>query len=68
MGEGTLLIQCGDLLLKQGHKIKGVISNNPFILSWAEEKKLAKLTPQEGWIPFLKKISFDYLFSIYCFV
>lgn len=67
MGEGTLLIQCGDLLLDQGQEIKGVISNNPFILEWAEEKKLVKMTAQEGWIPFLKKTSFDYLFSIYWF-
>lgn len=67
MGEGTLLIQCGELLLDQGHEIKGVISNNPFILQWAKEKKLVKVTAQEGWIPFLKKTSFDYLFSIYWF-
>jgi hypothetical protein len=35
VGEGTLPIQCAELLLRVGHEIYGIISPDPSLLKWA---------------------------------
>ena len=37
---GTLLIQCGEILLQHGYSIKCVISPTNSILKWADEQKI----------------------------
>ena len=64
IGENSLLIQCSELLMEEGHQIFGIISPNPSILQWAEEKEIPSIDLKEDYVSFLKENSFDYLFSV----
>ena len=64
VGEHSLLIKCSEILLRNGHKIYGVVSLNPVIRNWAETKKIKKLELDDGLINHLNSKSYDYLFSI----
>jgi amino acid adenylation domain-containing protein len=67
IGEGNLLLSCSEYLIEQGHEICGIISANPLIAQWAGEQKIDLIDPTDNWIETLKKVAFDYLFSIYSF-
>lgn len=43
IGEGTLPIQCAELLLEQEHQIKGVISPDTSVSRWTHAKEIPKL-------------------------
>jgi hypothetical protein len=45
MGEGTLPIQCAEVLLHQEHKICGIISSDLAIKRWAHEKQVPHIEP-----------------------
>ncbi|MEP6486691.1 amino acid adenylation domain-containing protein [Microcoleus vaginatus GB2-A3] len=64
IGEGTLLIQCAELLLERGHQIFGVISPDASISSWAKAKDIPHIQPTDNLIAFLRRQPFDYLFNI----
>ena len=64
MGEGTLPIQCAELLLEQGHQILGIVSPDESISDWAKEKGIFHISPKDNLLVFLSQQSFDYLFSI----
>ena len=64
IGENSLLIQCSELLIEQGHQIFGVISPNPSIRQWAREKGIQNIDLKNNYFAFLKQNSFDYLFSV----
>ena len=64
IGEGTLLIQCAELLLERGHQIFGVISPDVSISSWAPAKDIPHIQQIENLIAFLRQQPFDYLFNI----
>ena len=64
IGETTLLVQCGEKLLRRGHTIHGVISPNPDLLQWAAANNIAHITPDDDLAGFLRQKPFDYLFSI----
>ena len=64
IGEGTLPIQCGELLLERGHKIFGVISSDASISSWAKRKDIPHIQQTDNLVAFLSQQPFDYLFSI----
>ena len=64
MGETSLLIQCGELILKREHQILGVISSDKAIIQWTNQNSIPYIEPHEDWIAFLNQYSFDYLFSI----
>jgi amino acid adenylation domain-containing protein len=64
IGEGTLLIQCAELLLERGHQIFGVISPDASISSWAKAKDIPHIQQTENLIAFLRQQPFDYLFNI----
>ncbi|MEG4111235.1 MULTISPECIES: amino acid adenylation domain-containing protein [unclassified Microcoleus] len=64
IGEGTLLIQCAELLLERGHQIFGVISRDVSISSWAKAKHIPHIPQTENLIAFLRQQPFDYLFNI----
>jgi amino acid adenylation domain-containing protein len=64
IGEGTLPIQCGELLLERGHKIFGVISSDALISSWAKGKDIPHIQQTDNLVAFLSQQPFDYLFSI----
>jgi surfactin family lipopeptide synthetase A len=64
IGEGTLLIQCAELLLERGHEILGVISSDASISSWAKRKDIPHIQQTDNLLAFLSQQPFDYLFSI----
>src|ERR687885_723855 len=64
IGEGTLPIQCAELLLERGHKIFGVISSDALISSWAKRKDIPYIQQTDNLVAFLSQQPFDYLFSI----
>jgi natural product biosynthesis luciferase-like monooxygenase protein len=64
VGEGTLLVQCAELLLQRGHTLLGIVSGEPAIVRWAEAKGIAHQAPEADPLPFLGRAEFDWLFSI----
>ncbi|MEG4054907.1 MULTISPECIES: amino acid adenylation domain-containing protein [unclassified Microcoleus] len=64
IGETSLLIQCGEIILKRKHQIVGIVSPDRAISQWAKQNGIPYLDPQEDWRAFLSQYSFDYLFSI----
>lgn len=64
MGEGTLPIQCAELLLERGHQILGLISPDGLIRDWAKEKGISYIQPTDNLLALLSRQPFDYLFSI----
>lgn len=64
IGEGTLPIQCAQILLERGHQILGVISPDAMISQWAKVKNILYIPQTDNLIAFLRQQPFDYLFSI----
>jgi len=64
IGAGTLLIECGEVLLSKNHEIKGVITAAPCISQWAHNKSIPVIPYKKGYGDELKGQGFDYLFSI----
>jgi amino acid adenylation domain-containing protein len=64
IGDGALLIACGELIIDSGHDIYGVISSNPLIREWAEDNGIKCIGPDSDYSEFLRQKPFDYLFSI----
>src|SRR5262245_8497671 len=65
IGSDTLLSECGEVLLREGHEIRGVITSTPRLASWARSKKSQLLNPkQDSYKAALAERPFDYLFSI----
>ncbi|MBR8837983.1 MAG: amino acid adenylation domain-containing protein [Stigonema ocellatum SAG 48.90 = DSM 106950] len=64
IGEGTLPIQCAQILLNQGHGIFGIISSDASIINWAQAKSIPYIKPTDNLGEFLSQQPFDYLFSI----
>jgi methionyl-tRNA formyltransferase len=64
VGSGTLLIQCGDLLLSRGHRILGVLTADEAVIDWAGANGLRCADPSDDAVSFLGRQPFDHLFSI----
>ena len=64
IGQGKLTVESAQLLLNSGHSIRGIISPNADIQSWAKEHKIPCIDPSEDQNAFLAQWDFDYLFSI----
>jgi len=64
IGEGTLPIQCAELILERGHQILGIISPDASLSHWAKGKSVPHIQPIDNIIEFLSQKPFDYLFSI----
>ncbi|MFL5692305.1 MAG: formyltransferase family protein, partial [Ktedonobacteraceae bacterium] len=65
IGEGTLPIQCAEILLGREHIIYGIISSDIAVHDWAREREIPHIDPKNKDITtFLSQHPFDYLFSI----
>jgi methionyl-tRNA formyltransferase len=64
IGEGTLTLQCAEVLLDRGHEIRAIISSDGPMIDWARTKGIPHLLPSADLMPFLCQEAFDYLFSI----
>lgn len=65
IGDGSLVTRCGDMLLRRGHEILGVFSNDAETLAWARARDIAAHRAKRG-VPaeILATRPFDFLFSI----
>ncbi len=64
VGEGTLLMECGESLKKGGHKILGVVTSEPHIIDWCKNNGIPYRDSKEPFVDFLTASPCDYLFSI----
>src|SRR6266571_6800820 len=65
LGEGTLPIQCAEILLDHEHTIYGIISSDVAVHDWARERELPHIDPKnQNIVTFLSQHPFGYLFSI----
>lgn len=63
MGAESLLVQCAEILLQRGHTVRGVITDNRDIASWARGRGIPVLEPGKGLAERLSE-EFDWFFSI----
>ncbi|HTF88534.1 MAG TPA: MupA/Atu3671 family FMN-dependent luciferase-like monooxygenase [Planctomycetota bacterium] len=64
IGADSLLQECGDLLLRGGHRIQGVIAPEGRVADWARARNLETLDPKSDCAQRLAAVPFDYLFAI----
>lgn len=65
LGEGTLPIQCAQVLVDCEHTIYGIISSSQAFIDWARRREIPYIDPQDkDIVTFLGQRPFDYLFSI----
>lgn len=64
IGADTLLIECGEVLLNNGHEILGVITSTSKISQWAHRHSLSVIPCDKQYKDTLAQYEFDYLFSI----
>ena len=63
-GTESLLVQCAEILLANGHRILGVISSDPATRKWTTEKGLRALDLDASLPAVLEAEPFDFFFSI----
>jgi len=63
-GAETLLVECGETLLRQGHEIVGVVTTAPKIRRWAADRNLKVVDGGANYREALAAEPFDFLFSI----
>lgn len=64
IGADSLLVQCAESLLRQGHAIEGVITSTPRIGAWAAERSIRVVPADSAYTGALSERPFDVLFSI----
>ena len=64
VGEGSLLVRCGDALLREGHRVRGVASPGGPAAEWAARNGIPHAPPGGDLAAFLRSAPCDYLFSI----
>jgi methionyl-tRNA formyltransferase len=64
VGSRTLLIQCAERFLDRGHRISWVLSDDPSVPQWAQQRGVRSAPLDEHAVDRLSAAPFDYLFSI----
>src|SRR5436189_1124371 len=64
VGQTTLPIRCGEILLERGHSIRCVVSSDPQVVRWAEAGGIEHVARPDGLAAALARTPFDYLLSI----
>lgn len=64
IGDGSLLVECGTLLLARGHRVETVVTTNDSIIEWAHEVEAEVVPPGAGSVDVLAARKFDWIFSI----
>ncbi len=64
VGAQSRLIQCGLVLLEKNHEILGVVSADPAVKQWANQKNLPHLSPDSDYVSVMRRSPFDLLLSI----
>jgi natural product biosynthesis luciferase-like monooxygenase protein/amino acid adenylation domain-containing protein len=64
IGDGSLTIRCAEILQKEGHDLRGIITSNPDVKSWTTANGTPHIDYSNDVLTALKEQPFDYLFSI----
>ena len=64
IGNESLAVQCGEMLLDAGHTIAAVVTRNPEVRAWAEGKGLTAIEAGKGLADRLAGTTYDWLLSI----
>jgi amino acid adenylation domain-containing protein len=64
IGEGTLPLQCAQILLDNQHEILGIIFSDSLVQQWAQEHGIPHFPATDSLVDILSQQPFDYLFSI----
>ncbi|MFN0097634.1 MAG: MupA/Atu3671 family FMN-dependent luciferase-like monooxygenase [Gemmatimonadaceae bacterium] len=64
IGTESLLVSCAEVLLERGHRILGVISDEPTITGWCGAHGVRVIAPKPDYTATLAAEPFDYLLSI----
>ena len=64
IGETSLPVSCAEMLLQEGHDVRGVISADADVVRWAKERGVPRFEPGDDLPALLAAEPFDYLFSV----
>src|SRR2546426_7320638 len=64
IGDGSLTLQCLNILLGEGHEVRGIITSNPEIKSWAKATGVPQIDYSTNLAAVIGQRPFGYLFSI----
>lgn len=64
IGNESLLVQCGQILLERGHTISVLVTRTPAIADWARENGIEVERPGRSLARRIGNVSVDWLFSI----
>ncbi|TAJ10736.1 MAG: hypothetical protein EPO68_14930, partial [Planctomycetota bacterium] len=64
LGSEALLAECGEILLRGGHEIHGVVTCAPLLAEWARSRGLEVLDSNSPYAERLAERPFDHLFAI----
>ncbi len=64
IGNESLAIQCGEILLNSGHEITTIVTRNADVKNWADEREIPLTEPGHGLAERLAGKPFDWLLSI----
>ena len=64
VGDGTLLIQCAEVMLARGFVVAGVASDEDAIVRWCAEHAIPRVSSADDLAAFLKGSECDYMFSV----
>lgn len=64
IGNESLTIQCGEMLLARGHRLSAVVSRNADVRAWAVAKGLRAEVQDKDYADRIGEIGFDWLLSV----
>ncbi len=64
IGNESLVIQCAEMLLDADHQVIGVVTRNPEVADWANEKNITVHAPGSDLAERLTPATFDWLLSV----
>ena len=64
MGDGSLLLQCGDALRERGHTIRAVVTGSEQVAAWARGCEIPVVAGDRDLGEALSDVSYDWFFSI----
>ena len=59
IGGDSLLVECGETLLRGGHAVLGVVTSTPRIAEWARQRGIPVHEAQANYASFLSAQPFD---------
>src|SRR5690606_39985286 len=64
VGENSLLIQCAEILIKEGGSIVAIATETPVVRDWAVSREIPIIEPGGDMAARLVAFDYDWLFSI----